>query len=155
MLTTYGLTGDNGVDQTAELQKRAARCYGDQAIAPNMAASSWLNATDLARRARRSKLRDPRPPFENEGDLCDITPLLEDTLNARSMVIEDVNEDWVDGEVARDEDIPDMTLSEDAEDEEDEEEPDLISKGFEVVETPSIPFMHNGTVRKRYREYSH
>jgi hypothetical protein len=151
VLAAYGLVRDDKADMNADHQKRAERYYGDQILVPNGSVSPCLNATDRARRARHSRIRERdsathSPPVVDTGTFCDITPQLLEPRKSKSVATasKDTEEVWTDDEVLDERDIPDMELT-------DEEH---LVREFEMVKyEPGSE--HNGTVRRWYRGFRH
>jgi hypothetical protein len=138
MLATYDLAENVESQKSADIQKRATRYYGTQVLVPDGSVSSCLNATDRARRQRRSRVREPeRPVLET---YCDITSLLPDPLKVKAKV----NVAESDDEDA----IPEMTVSDD------DGNVDEVGKEFEFIEYEVVS-EHNGTVRRWYRGFRH
>jgi len=126
--------------ESTEHQRRAQRYYSTQILTPSGPVSPCLNATDRARRARRSRIRRPGDVDPHAEDVfCDITPLLGESETR--LVAEkrrgDVETDG--GHV--DDDIPDMVLSEDEE---------QVDGDYEFVDSVKEESMDNGTAKRWY-----
>jgi hypothetical protein len=141
MLATYGVAKPNQTQKTPDLQKRAIRYYDTQVLVPDGSVLPCLNATDCARRDRRSRIRKPEAPVVET--YCDITPLLEDDSKTKSSAVVD---EWGDEDAIRD-----MMVSED---DVDADNVDEVSKEFEFVEFEVIS-ENNGTVRRWYKGFRH
>jgi hypothetical protein len=137
MLATYGLADSKHSQNNADLQKRATRYYGTQVLVPEGSVSPCLNATDRARRQRRSRVREPEGPVLET--YCDITPLLEDAPKGNSEAAVKV--------VGDEDTISDIMMSED-------DDVDEVGKEFEVIEYEVVS-EHNGTIRRWYRGFRH
>jgi len=151
MLAAYGLTTDGKVDASADIQKRAVRFYGDQTLVPHGSVSPCINATDRARRARHTCIREPEEqrdmPITKTSTYCDITPLLSEPQNSRSVALgaEDSEGIWTDDGLLEDDEIPDIPLTDDGDD---------PGQEFELVKYEPMS-EHNGTVRRWYRGFRH
>jgi hypothetical protein len=159
MLAAYGFIGpssdrDGGSSEVFDLRKRAQRYYGPQILAPTTPVSPCINASDHAKRARRSRVRqagDIGPDFEV---FCDITSLLgdhgskeKDKSVARSKKRGELAHDDVTAEhdmYGEDDDIPEMLLSDDE-----------MEKDYEVVGNEFLGSEHNGTAKRWYRALRH
>ncbi|KAH3915189.1 hypothetical protein HBH56_085590 [Parastagonospora nodorum] len=146
-LMTYGVeepTRQNPEDESSQRQQRAHRYYSTQILTPSIPVSPCINATDRARRARRSRIRQPGDVDPNAEEVfCDITPLLREKKTKSVAKKRQSEFETNDGD---DEEIPEMVLEEDEEEMDGEYE--LLKRG-EGLE------MHNGTVRRWYRGFRH
>jgi hypothetical protein len=152
MLAAYGLTTDSAIDTSAKMQGRAERYYGDQILVPHGSVSPCINATDRARRARRSRVREPdsdqHERFVAEtSTFYNITPLLREPRSPESVALpsRDRENRPTDDGITDEGEIPAMLLTDDE---------DSSGKDFEIIDYEPIS-EHNGTVRRWYRGFRH
>lgn len=152
MLAAYGLTTDSAVDTSAGMQGRAERYYGDQILVPHGSVSPCINATDRARRARRSRVRELDSDQHNRSvakvsTFFDITSLLCEPRSPKSVALpsRDRKNRPTDDGITDEGGIPAMLLINDEE---------SSGKEFEIIDHEPIS-EHNGTVRRWYRGFRH
>lgn len=135
-LVTYGVaeTPQSNVGQDSRTQ-RAQRYYSTQILTSSTPVSPCLNATDRARRARRSRIRQPGDVDPNAEEVfCDTTPLIREysTQSVAKKRQRDVETD-------DDDEIQEMVLNGDEEE---------MDGNYEFIDSVKGESMDNGTARR-------